>query len=414
MNMDKGEITKHFNDITDKVILLGTEFAISESEVVLTASSGFDENKLSKIVEKIGKITQKKVYLKFKKTESQKQITDVVEGKIISDELQLSENYRFSNLIAGEFNKETIYLSKHMKKWSSSVMTVWGGTGLGKTHLLHSVGWSTIEKGAYIWFTDSNRFIDSILKASKEKRILDLHQKWSTANIILFDDVQILSKLISKLPGIESELFNLIQLVENNNMRMIFVSDRNPIKLDFDDRINYRLSVNCHEITKPTFEDRRRILDLLLSARNLEIDELYLDKLASQLTQNVRQLTGAVNSIDIRIQLESAVSMDVIDGIIASLASPTDMGASHFLDRLVSVATTYLGVEKTVLLKKKGRDRNRIISIATARLLYPNLSVEKIAKFFNCSRKAVYEIAKREKESEDVIKFMNLVKSNRG
>jgi len=95
--------------------------------------------------------------------------------------------------------------------------------------------------------------------------------------------------------------------------------------------------------------------------------------------------------------------------VIASLAVSPRAHKTDPLERIVNHVIMNMGVERNELFEKRSRNPARITAIAVARLLYPKIEVDTIAKFFNTSRKSVYEIAEREAKTDSVVSIMSLI-----
>ena len=393
-------------------------FDIKEDEIILVTSDSYIKNYvIPELIKPITAITGKKVYGKLEIKADSDEETSLFNklGYVIGDNVALDPSYKRSILVVSNFNEKAVTLIDLLMDWSKdtkqSMLTVWGGTGLGKTHLLHAAGWNAIQDKKNVYLTDSNRFIDEVLQATKDKRLLSLHAKWEKCSLMIFDDLQVLSDKIKKLPTIESELFNIIQRFAQPKKRCVFVCDRNPLNLAFDSRVIYRLAENAVEITKPDKQARIKILNMLLKERNRTIDPSFVDLLASKLTQNVRQLQGAINAIDIRLELGFSIDEEMISAIVLSYTSSTRTKGTDPLEKIANLVMMNMSVERKDLLSKRGRNPARITAIATARIMNPEIEIEKIASFFNTTRKSVYEITARESKSEDVLSIISLLKA---
>lgn len=416
--MDKEEILSKF-PISTRSFLEKASFEFLEDSVVIkTFDSYLKEKIIPDILPQLTAIVGKKIYVVLEKeTEVEKNqvnnskfsIMQNETGKIFGDRETLDPYLTLDRLVIGSFNQEAIEVVDNLilsKK--GGIVTIWGGSGLGKSHLLQAAGWKFYKTGKYVYFTESTRFVDMIVQAAKSKSLDSFHDSWDTADVLLFDDLQVIAKLSQSIPLVESELFNLITRFSEENKKIIFVSDRSPIRMPFDTRITYRLALSQHEIKRPDKETRKEILQNYFSEKKRTIQDRHIDMLAQNLNQNIRQLIGVVNFIDVR--MEFGLIDDETVNLAIHMMSPSIKGTTDPIEEIVSTVTTYMGVEKNSLLEKRGKSRPRILAIAATRILHPEISVEKIAQFFNCSRKAVYEIASREANADDLAQIMSLVK----
>lgn len=413
--MNKKEILSNL-DTRDANFLKDVDFDIKEDSITLTTYDSFVKDYIfPNITQKIKELTGKQVFgkLEIRLEENQDSISLFNRFGIVLGNMDLDRSLTKERLVIGDFNKRAVTAKDNLLDWQSdrikNILTIWGGTGLGKTHILHTAGWDVVRQKKNIYLADSNRFIDEVLKYSKEKKLDSMHSVWNDCTMILFDDLQGLSEKAKKIPLVESELFNAIQIFTQPKKRCIFACDRNPLALQFDDRINYRLAENAVEITRPDKDARIEILKKLFGERSREIKKEFIDLLAEKLNQNVRQLMGAVNSINIQMELGSPIDEQTITVVIASLAVSPRAHKTDPLERIVNHVIMNMGIERNELFEKRSRNPARITAIAVARLLYPKIEVDTIAKFFNTSRKSVYEIAEREAKTDSVVSIMSLI-----
>lgn len=416
--MDKSDILTKF-PVSTRSFLEKVNFEFTTDSVVLKTGDPFVKEKvIPDILPQLTAIVGKKIYVMLEKDQDlEKNLSDPMTkfmgateyGRIFGDRETLDPYLTLNRLVIGTFNQEAVEAVDNLaidKK--GGIVTIWGGSGLGKSHILQAAGWKFFKAGKFVYFTESTRFVDAVVQSARNKNLDSLHASWDMADVLLFDDLQVIAKLSQSIPLVESELFNLITRFSEENKKIIFVSDRSPVRMTFDTRITYRLALSQHEIRRPDKEARKEILRNYFGEKKREISDKYIDILANNLNQNIRQLIGVVNFIDVR--LEFAPLDDETVNLAIHMMSPSIKGTSDPIEEIVSTVTTYMGVEKNVLLEKRGKSRPRILAIAATRILHPEISVEKIAQYFNCSRKAVYEIASREAEAEDLGQIMSLIK----
>jgi chromosomal replication initiator protein len=414
--VDKEEILSKFPISTRSFLEKASFEFLEESVVIKTFDSYLKEKIIPDILPQLTAIVGKKIYVVLekepeqdKKTTNNSNSNQNEAGKIFGDRETLDPFMTLDRLVIGSFNQEAVEAVDNLiidKK--GGIVTIWGGSGLGKSHLLQAAGWKFYKASKFIYFIESTRFVDMIVQSAKNKNLDSLHASWDLADVLLFDDLQVIAKLSQSIPLVESELFNLITRFSEENKKIIFVSDRSPVRMPFDTRITYRLALSQHEIKRPDKETRKEILKNYFSEKKRVIQDKHIDMLAQNLNQNIRQLIGVVNFIDVR--MEFGLIDDETVNLAIHMMSPSIKGTTDPIEEIVSTVTTYMGVEKNTLLEKRAKSRPRILAIAATRLLHPEISVEKIANFFNCSRKAVYEIAAREAKADDLAQIMSLVK----
>ena len=215
----------------------------------------------------------------------------------------IQEQYTFDNFIVGSSNKES-----HSAALASALspghfynpLFIFGNSGLGKTHLLHSIGnyAKKNKQDLKLLYITSNDFITRVVSSFKKNRIEDFKQEMYNLDILLVDDIQFLAGK-EKSHEIFFYIFN--ELV-NNKKQIVLTSDKHPTEIKgLEERLISRfysgLSVG---LDSPEFEVARAILDKKLEMQMINpdnIDDEVLSYLATHFAKDVRKLEGALNRL---------------------------------------------------------------------------------------------------------------------
>ncbi|MDC7235353.1 MAG: chromosomal replication initiator protein DnaA [Spirochaetales bacterium] len=213
---------------------------------------------------------------------------------------QLREDYTFENFVIGNNNSFAANASKAIAQNPGSKYNpclIYGGVGLGKTHLMQSIG-NTIHQEKpemKIVYIPAETFINDFIESINTKKQTNFKNKYRTADILLIDDIHDLQDK----KGTQEELFHTFNALYDANKQMVFTCDRPPSELkNFADRLKNRfvrgLNVDLHP---PNYETRYAILRKKLEDRNVSISDDILELISQNINTNIRDLEAALTSI---------------------------------------------------------------------------------------------------------------------
>ena len=223
-----------------------------------------------------------------------------------SDDWPLDERFTFDKFITGPSNELAFASAKRIaqsEKFDFNPLFLYGGVGLGKTHLMHSIAWeiSTNNPGAKVLYLSAERFMFQFIKSLRQKDTMSFKQKFRSVDVLILDDIQF---MVGK-NSTQEEFFHTFNSLLDLNKKVILSSDRAPSDLEgFDERIKSRLSWGLvADILPASFELRYEILkkksaELLKSnSGHHVVDDSVLIFLAKTIVSNVRELEGALNKV---------------------------------------------------------------------------------------------------------------------
>lgn len=211
--------------------------------------------------------------------------------------------FTFDNFVVGESNKYANAACLAVAQSPSEVynpLFLYGGSGLGKTHLMNAIGIYLLEHTTdmKILYVSSETFTNDFIKAIQEKKTREFKNKYRKADVLLIDDIQFLEGK----EGMQEEFFHTFNTLHSENKQIIISSDRPPNRLDgMDDRLRSRFASNMiANLSTPDYETRVAILMKKAENMNVEVDEdmhQIISLISEKIRDNIRELEGAFNRI---------------------------------------------------------------------------------------------------------------------
>ena len=215
---------------------------------------------------------------------------------------RLNPNLTFENFIIGESNKLAYLSSQKICTQLSryNPLFIYGGVGLGKTHLINSIGLKLKEKNN-VMFISAERFMYQFIKSIKKNEMVKFKDFFRRANVFIIDDIQ----FIRGKEGLQEEFFHTFNSLFDKSSQIVISSDRAPNKLDrVQDRIKSRLSGGLVvDIGNPEYELKLKILKTKITEfentfkEYPNLNESVIEFLAKDSNSNIRELIGVFNRI---------------------------------------------------------------------------------------------------------------------
>ena len=215
---------------------------------------------------------------------------------------RIDPNKRFENFLTGSSNKiafeASLKVSENISHYNP--LYIYGGVGLGKTHLLNSIGYE-MSKNKKVMFISAERFMYQFVKSIKSNDMVKFKEYFRNTDVLLIDDIQ----FMNGKEAMQEEFFHTFNALLDKESQIIVSADRPPNKLSrIQERIKSRFSGGLVvDIQKPEYDLRRKIIDHKIN----ELTSLYSDKvnvtdeiqdfISNKITTNVRELVGAINRI---------------------------------------------------------------------------------------------------------------------
>ncbi|KKS19221.1 MAG: Chromosomal replication initiator protein DnaA [Parcubacteria group bacterium GW2011_GWC1_41_7] len=269
----------------------------------------------------------------------------------------LNPRYRFDNFVVGN-NNELAFASaqsiieKIGQKFNP--LFVYGGVGLGKTHLLQAVGNEVLKKYSgvkKVRYNTSEQFTNDLINSLRNQTIDDFKLKFREVDVLILDDVQFLSGKAK----CQEELFHTFNVLFDAGKQIIFSSDRPPIMIsDIEDRLKSRFGGGLIvDITPPDIETRIAILRVKTQEKGLLVEDNILEHIAQKITKNIRDLEGALNAIIAKMKNYDKINESDIDDALKDYVSVFYTKVTP--KKIIKSVSEFYSLKEEEILKKMRR-----------------------------------------------------------
>ena len=215
---------------------------------------------------------------------------------------RIDSNKRFDNFITGSSNKlayeASLKVSENISHYNP--LYIYGGVGMGKTHLLNSIGYE-LKKNNKVMFISAERFMYQFVKSIKSNDMVKFKEYFRNTDILLIDDIQ----FISGKEAMQEEFFHTFNALLDKGSQIIVSADRPPNKLSrIQERIKSRFSGGLVvDIQKPDLELRKKIVEKkteelnIIYSDQLQISKDIQDFISAEIKGSIRELVGAINRV---------------------------------------------------------------------------------------------------------------------
>ena len=270
-------------------------------------------------------------------------------------ESQLNPNYTFENFLEGDSNRlaRSAGLAVANKPGGTSFnpLLIYGGVGLGKTHLVHAIG-VDIKKNypdKTVLYISSEKFTQQYVDSVKKNNRNDFIHFYQVIDILIVDDVQFLSGK----SGTQDVFFHIFNHLHQNGKQVILTSDKAPLDMqDIEQRLLSRFKWGLSaELQTPNFETRVSILKNKLFRDGVEIDDEITEYVAKNINSNVRELEGAIISLIAQSSFNKVeITLDLAKDVISKFVKNNRREVS--IDYIQKVVSDYFQMDVETLQSK--------------------------------------------------------------
>ena len=296
---------------------------------------------------------------------------------------RLNPVYCFENLIAGECNKMGINAGENISlapgKTAFNPLFIFGGPGLGKTHLLQAIGIAVKERftDPVVLYVTGNEFKTQYMDAVKGNRLVDFMAFYMRIDVLLVDDIQ---DLLGQ--GSQNAFFNVFNHLHQSGKQLVFTSDRAPVDLqNFEERLLSRFKWGLSvELSRPDYETRLAMLKARAFREGVAVGDDVLAFLASRIKSNFRELEGTLISLIANATLgHREINVSLAESITGKIVGEEQTDVS--IDLIVNTVCEYFNITRDILLSKSRKRQivqARQIAMYECRNMIPNCSLSTI------------------------------------
>ena len=263
---------------------------------------------------------------------------------IIDKETNLNPKYTFDNFIVGSFNELAQAASRAITKHLGNLYNpffIYGGVGLGKTHLLQSIGNELTKKypNKKIKYLSSEKYTNELVDAISKKGMDTFKNKYQKIDALIIDDIQ----FIAGKEKTQEEFFHTFNALYQKNKQIIISSDKPPKSITtLEERLRSRFEGGMiADISYPDLETRTAILKSKLKEKKQEIPEEVIQYIATHIQKNIRELEGALNRVIAYNQVTGATATPEKTSKILSQIINSPQKKTNFKNILKIVADFY-------------------------------------------------------------------------
>ena len=274
----------------------------------------------------------------------------------------INPNYTFDTFIVGDNNDYAHAASLKVAEEPGDTynpLFIYGGPGLGKTHLMHAIANYILEndKSKKVIYVTSETFTNEIVDAVRDSKNehstarQEFRNKYRNVDVLLIDDIQfIIGKESTQL-----EFFHTFNHLYESQKQIIISSDKHPSTMTMlEERLRSRFEMGLTvDVKPPTYETRMAILRKKISEENIILDDNILDYIASNIVSNIRELQGAINKVISFSNLcDKEITMELAKEALADMINP-NMKREITVEYIAETVADHFGITVKDLLSSK-------------------------------------------------------------
>jgi len=281
-------------------------------------------------------------------------------------ETHLAPKYRFDNFVVGPNNRlahaASLAVAEHPAR-AYNPLFLYGGVGLGKTHILHAIGNAVLQQGLQVLYVSSEEFTNDLVNAIRTKTTAAFREKYRQVDVLLIDDIQ----FISGKESTQEEFFHTFNTLHGQDKQIVMTSDRAPKAMStLEERLRSRFEWGLTvDIQPPDYETRLAILRTKAEKANREVPTEIMEMIAREVQANIRELEGAWNRVlayadlsgeKLTLQLANNAMVDILPQ--RSVLVPNDV---------ISTVSKFFGISSDRILSK---DRSKDVALPRQVAMY--------------------------------------------
>ncbi len=299
---------------------------------------------------------------------------------------QLNPKYTFENFVVGPSNQFAHASALAVAEKPGKVynpLFIYGGVGLGKTHLLHAIGHRVLRehRNLKVTYTSAEKFMNELIDSIKNDKMAQFRKKYRKTDVLLIDDIQ----FIAGKDRTQEEFFHTFNELHNEGKQIVLSSDRPPAEMDhIEERLKSRFQWGLiADIQPPDLETRIAILKKKAEAEGIELPDDVAYLIAKRVKSNVRELEGCLIKIGAMASLmHKRIDADLAKRILDSMYPYQEEDLSP--ESIIKLVAEKFGLKPSEIRSRK-RTRNIVLPRQVAMYLIRKvtaLSLPEIGELF--------------------------------
>jgi chromosomal replication initiator protein len=301
--------------------------------------------------------------------ESEIELTNEIDGLPglpATDIGRLTDRFTFETFVVGPSNRLAHAAALSVAEnpgQTYNPLFIYGGVGLGKTHLLHAIGNQCRNQGREVCYISSETFTNDLVQSIRNKTMAEFRDRYRTPDVLLIDDIQ----FIAGKESTQEELFHTFNALHSQGRQVVISSDRPPkAMITLEERLQSRFEWGLMaDIQIPDIETRQAILQTKAEESGLHIPRDVIEFIAQHVRNNIRELEGALNKIVAYAQLSGgSVDADIINMALA------DLGRQPERMTIEQIVTAVCDHYQVTVEQLTSRSRSRAIAFPRQMAMY--------------------------------------------
>jgi chromosomal replication initiator protein len=288
-------------------------------------------------------------------SKSKEEVVDVVASQVNESKNYLNKSFTFENYVVGSSNELAVASAMQvcgMLGKEYNPLFLYGGVGLGKTHLMHAIGHSVIDKNPrkIVRYIHAERFVTEMVKSLRHGKMDQFKSQYRDADVLLVDDIQ----FFAGKERSQEEFFHTFNALLDAHQQVVLTSDRFPKDLEkMEDRLKSRFSWGLAvSIDPPELETRVAILLSKASQAQVDLDQEVAFFIAEHVRSNVREMEGALKRVVASAHFSGQkITLEFAKKVLGDVVMIHSKTTS--VDNIQKTVAQYYGVKVDDLLSKR-------------------------------------------------------------
>ena len=278
----------------------------------------------------------------------------------------LNNRYTFEGFVVGSSNRLAHAAAQAVADSPARAynpLFLYGGVGLGKTHLLHAIGHVCVAAGLNVLYVSSEEFTNDLINSIRNHTTDAFRERYRRIDLLLIDDIQ----FIAGKESTQEEFFHTFNTLHGQDKQLVISSDRPPKALvTLEERLRSRFEWGLTaDIQLPDFETRMAVLRSKAERADRSVDQALLETIARRVQSNIRELEGALTRVLAFSDLSGVpLSQEVVETALIDLLPHNGVLT---VERIISAVAEQFGVEEDRML---GRGRSREVALPRQVAMY--------------------------------------------